>query len=105
MPIPNSFAYTLCTLRKIEAGESITVNYAADGSYFGGRPCGCATCNPHQPPVATKRPLDLTKFLPNPNGKRSRRGGKRAKRRKPNPSESPAMNVSIASSSTTLSSE
>jgi len=105
MPIPNSFAYTLCTLRKIEAGESITVNYAADGSYFGGRPCGCATCNPHQPPVATKRPLDLSKFLPNPNGKRSRRGGKRAKRRRPNPSESAGKNVCIASSNATLSSE
>ncbi|KAF8803051.1 hypothetical protein BYT27DRAFT_7044026, partial [Phlegmacium glaucopus] len=50
MPIPNSFAYTLCTLQKIEAGQSITLNYAADGSYFGDKACGCATCNPHQPP-------------------------------------------------------
>src|SRR5882762_8399661 len=101
MPIPNSYAYTLCTLRKIGAEESITVNYATDGSYFGGRPCGCATCNPDQPPVAKKRPLGLTKFLPNPNGKRSRRGGKRAKRRRPNPLESPGINVSIASSNAT----
>jgi len=83
MPIPNSYAYTLCTLREIQAGESITVNYATDGSYFGDKPCGCATCNPNKPPIAKKRPLDLSKFLPNPNGKKSRRGGKRAKRRRP----------------------
>ncbi|KAF8960540.1 hypothetical protein BDZ97DRAFT_1665748 [Flammula alnicola] len=82
MPIRNSYAYALFALRTIEAGESLTVNYAKDGSYFGGKPCGCATCNPDTPPIAKKRPLDESKFLPNPDGKRSRRGGKRAKRRK-----------------------
>ncbi|PPQ87401.1 hypothetical protein CVT25_007990 [Psilocybe cyanescens] len=83
MSIPNSQAFALCTLQQIQAGQSITVHYAADGSYFKGKICGCASCNPDQPPIAKKRPLDESQFLPNPNGKRTRRGGKRAKRRRP----------------------
>lgn len=82
MPVHRTHAYTLFTLRAIDPGESITVSYANDGSYFEGHQCACATCNPDAPPIAAKRPIDLSKFIKRECGKRTRRGGKREKRRK-----------------------
>jgi hypothetical protein len=81
MPIIGSNAYALCTLRSISAGESITVKYTDDKSYFGGQACGCATCNPSLPPIAKRRKIDETLFPENPN-KKKRRGGKRERRRR-----------------------
>ena len=82
MQIPGTHAYTIFTLCAVDPGEPITVSYANDGSYFEGHNCACATCNPDSPPLATKRPLDFSKFIKRADGKRTRRGGKREKRRK-----------------------
>jgi len=83
MPVPDTNAYTIITLRGIDPQEPITVSYATDGSYFqDGHQCRCATCNPDAPPVATRRPIDYSKFVKRADGKRTRRGGKREKRRK-----------------------
>ena len=82
MLIPGTHAYAIFTLCAVDPGEPITVNYMNDGSYFEGHHCACATCNPDSPPLATKRPLDLSKFIKRADGKRTRRGGKREKRRK-----------------------
>ena len=84
MPIPNAQAFTICSLRDIEELESITVNYAADKSYFYGGICGCATCNPDNPPVLLRRPINPLDWLPKACSKKTRRGGKRAKRAKRN---------------------
>ncbi|KAF8888730.1 hypothetical protein CPB84DRAFT_1659691, partial [Gymnopilus junonius] len=50
LPIPDSIAYALCSIRPIQAGESLMVNYSIDGSYFQGKTCGCAMCNLTAPP-------------------------------------------------------
>ncbi|KJA22342.1 hypothetical protein HYPSUDRAFT_99130, partial [Hypholoma sublateritium FD-334 SS-4] len=50
MAIPKSSAYTIFSLCDIFPGDPITVNYALDGSYFEGKTCGCASCNPDSPP-------------------------------------------------------
>ncbi|KAJ6597264.1 hypothetical protein DFH09DRAFT_808714, partial [Mycena vulgaris] len=42
-PIPNSHAFTIITLRQLEAGESITVKYT-EGGYWGDSECLCGTC-------------------------------------------------------------
>ncbi|KAJ7286188.1 hypothetical protein C8J57DRAFT_1216413 [Mycena rebaudengoi] len=80
-PIPNSHAFTIITLRKIDAGkfppllilfhgESITVKYT-EGGYWG--ECLCGTCRGYS---TLMPPRHEHKDVPNPN-KKQRRGGKR----------------------------
>jgi histone-lysine N-methyltransferase SUV420H len=69
-PIPNSNAFTIITLRQIEAGDSITVKYT-EGGYWG--ECWCGTCKGYSTLVLPRRE---NKDVPNPN-KKQRRGGKR----------------------------
>lgn len=57
------------------------MNYSNDGTYFSGTSCKCATCNPDAPPIAKKRPIDVSKFAPQP-GRKKPRGGERARRAK-----------------------
>ncbi|KAJ7438480.1 hypothetical protein FB451DRAFT_1060237 [Mycena latifolia] len=69
-PIPNSHAFTIITLRQLEAGESITVKYT-EGGYWG--ECWCGTCKGYSTLVIPRR--EQTQ-VPNPD-KKTRRGGKR----------------------------
>jgi len=69
-PIPNSNAFTIITLRQIEAGESITVKYT-EGGYWG--ECLCGSCKGYSTLVLPRRE---NKQVTNPN-KKQRRGGKR----------------------------
>jgi 3'-phosphoadenosine 5'-phosphosulfate sulfotransferase (PAPS reductase)/FAD synthetase len=78
----------LYTLRDVEEGESLTVMYTNDGSYFP-EGCMCATCHPEQPPVLIKRSEPDVKEEEEegeeeeeeagPSKKKTRRGGRRAK--------------------------
>jgi 3'-phosphoadenosine 5'-phosphosulfate sulfotransferase (PAPS reductase)/FAD synthetase len=75
----------LYTLRDVEEGESVTVMYTNDGSYFP-EGCMCATCHPEQPPVLIKRLEPDVKEgeeeeekEEGPSKKKTRRGGRRAK--------------------------
>ncbi|KAJ7137683.1 hypothetical protein C8R44DRAFT_765939 [Mycena epipterygia] len=70
-PIPNSHAFTIITLRQIEAGESITVKYT-EGGYWG--ECLCGTCKGYSTLMLPRH--EQKEVLPNPN-KKQRRGGKR----------------------------
>ncbi|KAJ7481256.1 hypothetical protein B0H11DRAFT_2024850 [Mycena galericulata] len=70
-PIPNSHAFTIITLKQIEAGQSITVKYT-EGGYWGD--CWCGTCKGYSTLMLPRH--DTTPQAPNPN-KKQRRGGKR----------------------------
>jgi hypothetical protein len=79
--VKGSHAYLLWSLRDIDEGEPITLQYTADDSYFP-EGCGCKTCNPCNPPVAPRQPIVEANFLRNedlevPGKKRTRRGGRR----------------------------
>jgi len=80
MPIKQTYACVLVALRNIEAGESLTVLYTAQGYHEADSTCGCASCNPLNPPNAPRHEVPLCPM----GGKRPRRGGRRgnAKKRK-----------------------
>jgi hypothetical protein len=44
----------LWSIKEINEGSSITVQYTPDRSYFMGK-CGCASCRPDNPPVVHRR--------------------------------------------------
>jgi hypothetical protein len=53
--VKNSHAFTIVTLRDIQAGESITISYTSQGYYDPAVLCRCASCNPNQPPSVPRR--------------------------------------------------
>ncbi|KAF9534092.1 hypothetical protein CPB83DRAFT_805179 [Crepidotus variabilis] len=78
MAIPQSHAFTLVTLVEVKKGQSITVKYSDDDSYFGHGECRCGTCSGEAPQAKRQK-------IQNPvtNGRKlTRRGGAREKRRK-----------------------
>ena len=87
-PIKGTHAYVLWAIRDIEVGDSITVQYTLDTSYFPDG-CCCGTCNPQQPPVASRRIAGVGSEQNKDSGtglvkkKRTRRAGKRVPKRKP----------------------
>ena len=44
----------LWSIKEIKEGESITVRYRQDSTYFVDK-CACASCQPDNPPVAPRR--------------------------------------------------
>ncbi|KAF8059086.1 hypothetical protein FPV67DRAFT_1427193 [Lyophyllum atratum] len=83
-PIKGSHAYSVLTIRPIEPGQSITVCYTEDQSYFTDR-CKCQTCQPSHPPIAPRHPIQKPYLEPvdsdepeeKKKKKKTRRGGKR----------------------------
>ncbi|KDQ59195.1 hypothetical protein JAAARDRAFT_655628 [Jaapia argillacea MUCL 33604] len=82
--IPKTHSYQFITICPIALGESITVQYTAQGGFGSsgtapeGTKCLCATCNPTNPPTLKRRspppPLVSAKLKP------TRRMKKRLKR-------------------------
>jgi hypothetical protein len=48
--VTNSYAYMLWSIKEIKEGESITMRYRQDLTYFVDK-CACASCQPDNPPV------------------------------------------------------
>jgi hypothetical protein len=69
----------LWSIKNIQEGEVITVQYTQDTSYFP-EGCGCGSCNPEKPPVAPRRNIEAGGSGSGEVGvskKRTRRGGRR----------------------------
>ena len=73
VPIKGTHAYTIITLYDITKGDPITVSYTKGGYYQGN--CGCASCNPQNPPTRIKELEISTSSLV--EKKPSKRAGKR----------------------------
>jgi hypothetical protein len=82
VPIKDTHAYTVITLRDIHPQESITVSYTATGYYEAEQQCMCASCCPGAPPIARKRTPPLPALEGEPKKKRHRSGRKWHRRRK-----------------------